>query len=252
MRVAARSIIAVASTLAIDSGPTDVAAARRDDRRQPAPARSPPTATARRSSPATRASAGPTPSSPSGSSGSRRGLLGLGLEVGDRVGLWSPNYAEWTLLQYATAEIGVILVNINPAYRTHELAYALNQSGCRMLFAAPSFKTSDYVEMVEQVAAERAGARAGDLLLGGRVGRARRRRRRRRPTTTLAARRGRGCAPTTRSTSSTRRARPGSPRAPRSPTATSSTTATSSPACRASPRATGCASPCPSTTASAW
>ena len=80
-----------------------------------------------------------------------RGLMGLGLEAGDRVGLWSPNYAEWTLVQYATAEIGVILVNINPAYRTHELAYALNQSGCRMLFAAPSFKTSDYVDMVEQV-----------------------------------------------------------------------------------------------------
>ena len=80
-----------------------------------------------------------------------KGLLGLGLEQGDRVGLWSPNYAEWTLVQYATAEIGVILVNVNPAYRTHELAYALNQSGCRLLFAAPSFKTSDYVEMVDHV-----------------------------------------------------------------------------------------------------
>jgi fatty-acyl-CoA synthase len=80
-----------------------------------------------------------------------RGLLGIGLAAGDRVGLWSPNYAEWTLVQYATAEIGVILVNVNPAYRTHELAYALNQSGCRLLFAAPSFKTSDYVDMVEQV-----------------------------------------------------------------------------------------------------
>jgi fatty-acyl-CoA synthase len=80
-----------------------------------------------------------------------RGLLALGLEAGDRVGLWSPNYAEWTLLQFATAEIGVILVNVNPAYRTHELQYALAQSGCRMLFAAPSFKTSDYVEMVEHV-----------------------------------------------------------------------------------------------------
>ncbi len=80
-----------------------------------------------------------------------KGLMGLGLEVGDRVGLWSPNYAEWALLQYATAEIGVILVNINPAYRTHELQYAVAQSGCRMLFAAPSFKTSDYVDMVEQV-----------------------------------------------------------------------------------------------------
>jgi fatty-acyl-CoA synthase len=82
------------------------------------------------------------------------GLLALGLETGDRVGLWSPNYAEWTLLQYATADIGVILVNINPAYRTHELQYALAQSGCRMLFAAPSFKTSDYVDMVEHVRAD--------------------------------------------------------------------------------------------------
>jgi fatty-acyl-CoA synthase len=83
-----------------------------------------------------------------------RGLLALGLQPGDRVGLWSPNYAEWTLLQYATAEIGVILVNVNPAYRTHELQYALAQSGCRMLFAAPSFKTSDYVDMVEHVRPE--------------------------------------------------------------------------------------------------
>ncbi len=81
-----------------------------------------------------------------------RGLLGAGLDVGDRVGLWSPNYAEWTLVQYATAEIGVILVNINPAYRTHELQYALEQSGCRMLIAAPTFKTSDYRAMVADVA----------------------------------------------------------------------------------------------------
>jgi fatty-acyl-CoA synthase len=84
-----------------------------------------------------------------------RGLLGLGLQAGDRVGLWSPNYAEWTLLQYATAEIGVILVNINPAYRAYELAYVLDQSGCRLLVAAPSFKTSDYVAMVDEVRAER-------------------------------------------------------------------------------------------------
>jgi len=85
------------------------------------------------------------------------GLLGIGLEVGDRVGLWSPNYAEWTLLQYATARIGVVLVNINPSYRTHELAYAINHSGCRTLFAAPSFKTSDYIDMVEQVRPEMPG-----------------------------------------------------------------------------------------------
>jgi fatty-acyl-CoA synthase len=85
-----------------------------------------------------------------------RGLLGLGLEKGDRLGLWSPNHAEWTLLQYATAEIGVILVNVNPAYRSYELAYALDQSGCRVLVAAPEFKTSDYRAMVDEVRAERA------------------------------------------------------------------------------------------------
>ncbi len=86
-----------------------------------------------------------------------RGLLDLGMEMGDRIGVWSPNYAEWTIVQYATAKIGVILVNINPAYRLHELAYALNQSGCRLLFAAPSFKTSDYRAMVEQIRPEVAG-----------------------------------------------------------------------------------------------
>jgi fatty-acyl-CoA synthase len=79
------------------------------------------------------------------------GLAGAGLEVGDRVGLWAPNVAEWTLTQYATAEVGLILVNLNPAYRTHELAYALRQSGCRMVVAAPTFKTSDYRAMVDEV-----------------------------------------------------------------------------------------------------
>jgi fatty-acyl-CoA synthase len=79
------------------------------------------------------------------------GLLAAGLDTGDRVGLWSPNHAEWTLVQYATAEIGVVLVNINPAYRTHELAYALEQSGCRWLIAAPAFKTSDYRAMADDV-----------------------------------------------------------------------------------------------------
>jgi fatty-acyl-CoA synthase len=81
-----------------------------------------------------------------------KSLMHAGLEQGDRVGIWSPNYAEWTLVQYATAEIGVILVNINPAYRTHELEYALNQSGCRWIIAAPSFKTSNYIDMVAEIA----------------------------------------------------------------------------------------------------
>ena len=80
-----------------------------------------------------------------------RGMLAAGLQRGDRVGMWSPNHAEWTLVQYATAAIGVVMVNVNPAYRTHELAYALNQSGCRWVIAAPEFKTSDYVAMVEEV-----------------------------------------------------------------------------------------------------
>ncbi len=81
-----------------------------------------------------------------------KSLMHAGLEQGDRFGLWSPNYAEWTLVQFATAEIGVILVNINPAYRTHELEYALKQSGCRWIIAAPEFKTSNYVEMVAEIA----------------------------------------------------------------------------------------------------
>jgi fatty-acyl-CoA synthase len=83
-----------------------------------------------------------------------RGLLSMGIEQDDRVGIWSPNCAEWALVQYATAKLGIILVNINPAYRSHELAYVLNQSGCRMLIAATSFKTSDYVAMVDSVRSE--------------------------------------------------------------------------------------------------
>ncbi|MGH2876301.1 MAG: AMP-binding protein, partial [Solirubrobacteraceae bacterium] len=86
-----------------------------------------------------------------------RGLLAAGIERGDRVGIWSPNRAEWTLVQYATAKLGVILVNINPAYRTSELRYALGQSGCRMLISAPSFKGSDYRAMVEQTRPELTG-----------------------------------------------------------------------------------------------
>ncbi|MGZ4200730.1 MAG: AMP-binding protein, partial [Thermoleophilaceae bacterium] len=83
-----------------------------------------------------------------------RGLMGLGLEVGDRIGIWSPNCAEWALLQYGSAKAGVILVNINPAYRTSELDYVLEKSGCRVLVSARSFKTSDYAAMVREVAPE--------------------------------------------------------------------------------------------------
>jgi fatty-acyl-CoA synthase len=83
-----------------------------------------------------------------------RGLLGTGIAKGDRVGIWAPNCAEWTLVQYATAKIGAILVNVNPAYRTHELAYALNQSGLRLLFSAQEFKSSDYRAMLDEVGPE--------------------------------------------------------------------------------------------------
>ncbi|MBT8230148.1 MAG: AMP-binding protein [Bacteroidia bacterium] len=83
-----------------------------------------------------------------------RSLLSLGLEKGDRVGIWAPNCAEWTVLQLATSRIGVILVNINPSYRLHELEYALNQSGCRMIVIADKFKYSNYTDMIYQVAPE--------------------------------------------------------------------------------------------------
>jgi len=79
------------------------------------------------------------------------GLVDLGVAKGDRVGIWAPNCAEWTFTQYATAKIGAILVNINPAYRVHELKYVLNQAGIRTLVATPSFKTSDYAAMIEEV-----------------------------------------------------------------------------------------------------
>src|SRR5215204_5731927 len=83
-----------------------------------------------------------------------RALLAEGVRPGDRLGIWSPNCAEWVLVQYATAKAGIVLVNINPAYRTSELEYALRQSGCRWLIAAPAFKTSDYAAMIESVRGE--------------------------------------------------------------------------------------------------
>jgi fatty-acyl-CoA synthase len=83
-----------------------------------------------------------------------RALLAAGLERGDRVGIWAPNRFEWALVQYATAKAGVILVNVNPAYRTSELAYAIKQSGCRMLVAAREFKGADYAAMIEEVRPE--------------------------------------------------------------------------------------------------
>ncbi|MBV9448398.1 MAG: AMP-binding protein [Streptosporangiaceae bacterium] len=79
------------------------------------------------------------------------GLLGVGIGKGDRVGIWAPNCAEWVLVQYATAKIGAILVNINPAYRVRELEFVLNQSGAKLLVAAQKLKTSDYAAMIDEV-----------------------------------------------------------------------------------------------------
>jgi fatty-acyl-CoA synthase len=93
------------------------------------------------------------------------GLLGLGVAKGERVGIWAPNCAEWTLTQYATAKIGAILVNINPAYRTRELEFVLNQSGARLLVAAEKVKTSDYAGMIIEVR-PRCPALADVVLLG--------------------------------------------------------------------------------------
>jgi fatty-acyl-CoA synthase len=83
-----------------------------------------------------------------------RGLIAAGLAAGDLVGIWAPNCAEWVQLQYATAKAGIILVTINPAYRSHELSYALRQSGVRVLVSAERFKTSDYRAMVEEAGPE--------------------------------------------------------------------------------------------------
>ena len=92
------------------------------------------------------------------------GLLSLGLAPGDRVGIWSPNNAEWAVTQFATAKAGLILVNINPSYRLAELEYALNKVGCRAIIAATAFKTSDYIGMLNTLAPElkELGSRSSD------------------------------------------------------------------------------------------
>jgi fatty-acyl-CoA synthase len=91
------------------------------------------------------------------------GFLELGLEPGDRVGIWSPNNAESVITQFATAKAGLILVNINPSYRPNELEYALNKSGCKALILARAFKTSDYVGMIRSVAPELPACAPGAL-----------------------------------------------------------------------------------------
>ena len=91
------------------------------------------------------------------------GLLALGLEPGDRVGIWSPNNAEWVVTQFATAKAGIILVNINPAYRLTELEYALNQAGCKALITASEFKSTNYISMLLELAPELYSSRPGNL-----------------------------------------------------------------------------------------
>ena len=95
------------------------------------------------------------------------GLVALGLTPGDRIGIWAPNCAEWTLTQFAAARAGLILVTINPAYRRSEVAYTINKVGVRALVAADSFKTSDYVQMIEDLAPEVAEAAPGALAAAG-------------------------------------------------------------------------------------
>ena len=92
------------------------------------------------------------------------GLLALGIEPGDRVGIWSPNRYEWCLTQFATAKIGAILVCINPAYRVFELEYALNKSGCKAIISAESFKSSHYLDMLRRLAPEIDSCEPGQLI----------------------------------------------------------------------------------------
>jgi fatty-acyl-CoA synthase len=91
------------------------------------------------------------------------GLLALGLQPGDRIGIWSPNNSEWVIAQFATAKAGLILVNINPAYRLAELEYALNKVGCKALITATALKSSDYIAMLNELAPELASCQPGQL-----------------------------------------------------------------------------------------
>lgn len=97
------------------------------------------------------------------------GLLDLGVVKGDRVGIWAPNCAEWTVTQFATARIGAILVTVNPAYRLSEVEYALNKVGCSVLVTAPSFKSSDYVGMLRELGPEKLPLLRTMVVLGDRL-----------------------------------------------------------------------------------
>ena len=92
-----------------------------------------------------------------------RGLMACGIQKGERVGIWSPNYAEWVITQFATAKIGAILVNVNPACRVHELEYALQQSGCRALIVAPPYKTTEFAALLREVCPELEDSAPGRL-----------------------------------------------------------------------------------------
>ncbi|MFL5694875.1 MAG: AMP-binding protein, partial [Ktedonobacteraceae bacterium] len=92
-----------------------------------------------------------------------KGLLHMGFQKGQRIGIWSPNRAEWCITQFATSKVGVILVNINPSYRLHELEYALKQSGCSAIVISPAFKTSNYTEMITTLAPELVQCEPGQL-----------------------------------------------------------------------------------------
>lgn len=91
------------------------------------------------------------------------GLIALGLKPGDRIGIWSPNNLEWVLTQFATAKAGLILVNINPAYRSHELEYAVNKVGCAALILSPALKTSNYLDILREIAPELDSCAPGEL-----------------------------------------------------------------------------------------
>ena len=92
-----------------------------------------------------------------------KGLIQLGLKPGDRIGIWSPNNKEWVLTQFATAKAGLILVNINPAYRLSELEFAINKVECKALITASKFKTSDYISMISELAPEVEASQPGEL-----------------------------------------------------------------------------------------
>ena len=167
------------------------------------------------------------------------GLVALGLTPGERIGIWSPNNSEWVVTQFATAKAGLILVNINPAYRLSELEYALNKVGCRALITAASFKSSDYIAMLRELAPEidrsapgRLDAQPSSRAQDPDPHRRRRDARRSCASTTCSAWAATGtatrspiwpagCSSTIRSTSSSPPARPGCRRARRSRTTTS-------------------------------